>query len=99
MEGAVPTLFGVLDLVFPYLLGVRALLGVTASSFLCFDGATYRAIAAGVTLCFGAAITPAVLGRAGLVAAAELCLGRFFAVEVVDIFDAFDGDGLRYFYD
>lgn len=76
--------------------------GVTASSFLCFDGATYRAIGAGVTFGLGAAVTPAVPGRAGLAAVAELCLGRLFTAEVVDVFnvvDAFDGDGLRYFYD
>jgi len=122
LEGAAPTLFGVLDLVlltelpFPYLLGVRALLGVTASSFLCFDGvvviilSTCRAIGVGVTFCLGAAITLAVVGRAGLAAAAELYLfgdvvGRFFAAEVAELVEmrleckAFDGAGLRYFYD
>lgn len=78
---------------FPYLLGVRALLGVTASSFLCFDGAAYRVVGVGVTFCLGATTTLAVLARAGLAAETELCLVRFFPAEVVDAFKAFDGDG------
>ena len=74
------------------------MLGVTASSFLYFDGATCRAVGVGVTFGLGAAITPAVAGRAGLAAATELYLG-LFAAELVAVAKALDGDGLRYFYD
>ena len=80
------------------MLGVTvALKPLWISSVLYFDGATYRAV--GVTFGLGAAITPAVAGRAGLAAATELYLGRLFAAGLVAVAKALDGDGLRYFYD